>query len=317
MPTSTTSAVATLVVHDNVPGTFATGVGVDGQPLAGGSIDPHFTLLTNPNDSLSTDVFVQTNVPGAWLANSSSSKWVGPLADTIAADGSTDEGEGAGVYVYRTQIDLTNFDPNTVQITGGWASDNAGLALRVNGVATGLTNTAQFPVLTPFTIDIVNAPGLVAGVNTLDFVVENAGAGFTGLRVEGLQASGAIAPGTAPYIAVQPVDAIGPHDGNAVFAVGASGSAALSYQWFRNGVLLSGETAAILTIPVSDYTDNGAVYKVNVSNGTGNLDSGDATLSVPNSNPVANDDAATTDKGVTLGLTDIDLLLNGHGCRFG
>ncbi len=200
---SLTSDVVTVVVYDHVPGALGTGVGADGQLLPDGAVDPHFTLVVNPQAPGSTEALVQTGIPGAWVPNSASSKWIGPLADTSGADGDTDAGEGPGVYVYRTHLDLSRFDPATVRISGSWASDNAGLAIRVNGVPTGLVNDVgnTFAVLVPFVIDATNAPGLVAGVNTIDFVVQNAGGGFTGLRVDGLAAVGKLLTNSPPEFA--------------------------------------------------------------------------------------------------------------------
>ena len=77
-----TSDPATLVVLENVPG-FGTGLGVDGHlPRAS---DPHYTLIVNPDTNRPTLSLVQSNIPGAWLANSATSKWIGPRADTVGA----------------------------------------------------------------------------------------------------------------------------------------------------------------------------------------------------------------------------------------
>ena len=92
-----------------------------------------------------------------------------------------------GDYTYRTTFDLTGVDPAKFQLIGGWASDNVGLDIVLNGTSTGLQNTAQFPSLTAFTL----TTGFVSGVNTLDFIVNNApdpnnpeAPGPTGLRVD-------------------------------------------------------------------------------------------------------------------------------------
>ena len=85
-----------------------------------------------------------------------------------------DAGEGGGVYLYRLVVDATGFDPATISIAGGWATDNTGTAIRVNGQDTGVTpNTVQFPSLTAFTIDNTNAT-FVAGTKTIEFLVQNA-----------------------------------------------------------------------------------------------------------------------------------------------
>ncbi len=284
-------------------------MGFDGEPLPAGAIDPHFTLVVNPQAPGSTEVRVQSGLPGSWLPNSATSQWIGPLQDTAAADGATDAGEGPGVYVYRTEVDLTGFNLNTVRISGSWATDNAGLGIRVNGVDTGIVHNLgdTFSYLEPFAIDITNAPGLVAGVNTLDFVVQNASAGYTGLRIEGLVAAGKIPPGTAPHIAVQPQGVAAPHNASVQLGVAASGSATLEYQWYRNNILLDGETEPFLTL-YSDSPEVAGDYKVTVTNGSGSVESDVAVVSVPNAAPLPNYDEFSTGRNVPLQIIDYDLL---------
>jgi hypothetical protein len=303
-----TSSIASLVVLDNVPGVFGTGVGLDGQPLAAGAADPHYTLIVNPDNTESTVSLVQSNLPGAWLANSATSKWIGPRTDTAGAAALlADDGEGPGTYVYRTQIDLTGFDLATVQIKGGWATDNSGLQIRVNNVGTTPAITLSSPAntfgsLTPFTINVTNAPGLIAGVNTIDFVIKNEdpAAGSTGLRIDGLSAVGLIPPNTPPHIAVQPTGGNGTHNGTFTLAVGASGSAPLAYQWYKGEDLLVGETDPTLVLDISDATPAGD-YKVVVSNGVAPAaESTVATVTVNNAIPVVVDDNLVTDEDTPL-----------------
>ncbi|WP_193212561.1 Ig-like domain-containing protein [Luteolibacter marinus] len=309
---SVESDVATLVVLENVPGAFSSGVGPDGFPLAGGQIDPHFTLIVNPDNPGSDTVYVQSNVPGSWNANSGTSKWIGPRADTSgAAAMAADDGEGAGTYVYRTTVDLTGFDLATVKIQGSWASDNLGNAIRVNDAATGITNVDgdTFGILRPFVIDTSNAPGLIAGVNNIDFVVNNSDAatGFTGLRIEGLSAIGVIPPNTPPHIAIQPVGGNGPHGGTFVMSVAASGSAPLSYQWYKGTDPIEFETEPVLYVDIFDLSAAGD-YKVVVSNGFApDAESSVATVIVTNENPVVVDDDVETDQDTPL---EIDVLFD-------
>lgn len=312
---SVTSETANLVVLDNVPGVFGTGVGVDGFTLAAGLSDPHFTLLINPDNTASTTALVESNLPGPWLPNSATSMWVGPRADTAGAVGiPADAGAGPGNYVYRTQIDLTGFDLATVKIRGGWATDNGGTAIRVNGVATGLVNTAgtTFGALNAFVIDTTNAPGLIAGVNTLDFVVNNELTGFTGLRVDGLTAIGRIPAGTPPHIVIQPKNTAGKHEQTVVLTVAASGSAPLSYQWYKGTAPIVGETEAQLRIDIRNFDSSAAGdYKVVVRNGVSpEAVSNVATLTIPNAVPVVVDDNVDTDKDTSLVIDSFDLVKN-------
>jgi hypothetical protein len=65
----------------------------------------------------------------------------------------------------------------------------------------------------------------------------------------------------------------------ATFAVAATGSVPLSYQWRRNGVALSGATGTSLTLTNVQSADAGS-YSVTVTNNLGSVSSNPAVLSV-------------------------------------
>lgn len=193
---STNAPAAAVRVLERVAGLFGTGVGTDGVVLSDGLADPHYSFTTNSTLPGVTEAVVHNStvfpiVTGPWLANSATSKWIGPELDTVASL--------AGNHAYRTTFDLTGFDPATAVLLGGWATDNDGLDILLNGVSTGRNNTAGFAVLTPFTV----STGFVAGVNTLEFVVNNAANGYTGLRVDGLRL-GAKRLDAAPSLKIVP-----------------------------------------------------------------------------------------------------------------
>jgi hypothetical protein len=73
----------------------------------------------------------------------------------------------------------------------------------------------------------------------------------------------------------------------ATFTVTAGGSGPLSYQWYKNGTLVSGATSSTYTAPATVAGDNGAVFTVMVSNPAGSLTSGPATLTVTSPAPLA------------------------------
>ena len=66
----------------------------------------------------------------------------------------------------------------------------------------------------------------------------------------------------------------------------ATGTAPLSYQWNKNGTVISGATSTSYTTPAETTADNGAQFTVVVSNSVGNVTSNAATLTV-NPAPVA------------------------------
>ena len=69
-----------------------------------------------------------------------------------------------------------------------------------------------------------------------------------------------------PRITTPPVSQSASNGGTAVFTVVAEGAASLTYQWFRNGLILPSGTAATLTLPNVSGADAGG-YIVRVSTG--------------------------------------------------
>lgn len=279
-----TSREATLTVRLRVPGLFNTGVDNSGVALADGMVDSHYQIIVNP-DSASPDAIVQDGNAfpivgaGPWLANNSSGKWIGPRFNTAGAAGLA---TGGGIYVYRIGFDLTGMDVNTVNITGGWATDNPGMEIRVNGANTGSAGSPGFSALTSFNLSIANSP-FVAGPNTLEFVVRNDDpvAGYTGLRVANLIGLATL-PSTPPSIATQPQGGVAGTGESFTFTVGASGSSPLSYQWRKGGTDITDATNLSLTLNNLTHAD-AANYSVVVSNPFGTATSSNATLVVRDS----------------------------------
>jgi hypothetical protein len=166
---------------------FNTGTMFNGVVAPGGTVgDPHYTLVSAAGGS--TTILVRS--AGAfpippWVGNDALSAWIGPNNDN-----SLDAVPGN--YDYRTTFDLTGLDPSTASLTGSWAMDNSGVSILLNGVATGITRPDPTISGDPF-MSFANfsiTSGFVAGVNTLDFIINNdkVNAGTapnpTGLRVE-------------------------------------------------------------------------------------------------------------------------------------
>ncbi len=84
----------------------------------------------------------------------------------------------------------------------------------------------------------------------------------------------------APTISTQPANQTVNAGQTATFSVVASGTAPLTYQWQKNGVAITGATAASYTTPVTTTADSGELFRVVVSNSAGNVTSNSATLTV-------------------------------------
>ncbi len=85
---------------------------------------------------------------------------------------------------------------------------------------------------------------------------------------------------TAPVITMQPASQALTAGQGATFTVAATGTAPLSYQWKKNGVLISGATASSYSIGATTASDNGVAFTVTVSNSAGTTTSSPATLTV-------------------------------------
>ena len=153
---------------------YNTGVNDSGAPVANGTAATHYTLVSEPTGA-ATMLRVATSANGypipPWIGDDSLSAWIGPSSDA-ALDGP------AGNYDYRTTFSLAGFDPITASIVGRFAADDSGTIL-LNGIAVTGAQSLGFSSFTSFTI----SSGFAAGINTLDFIVNNGG-GPTGLRTE-------------------------------------------------------------------------------------------------------------------------------------
>jgi len=179
-----------------VSGLFSTGLDSSGSPLADGAVDPHYTITAGPDGAgNAAHVTLSTGFPiPPWLADTTASKWISPQANQSG------DPEPPGSYVYRTTFSLAGLDPSTVQITGQMLADDRVTDVRINGTLLGLA-ASGFASWTPLSIK----SGFQAGVNTLDFLLTNAGTSNnpSGLRVE-LSGTGNAAPLTLSSITVSP-----------------------------------------------------------------------------------------------------------------
>jgi len=171
---SAQSAVAAVAVAFRpIPGVYGTGLDATGNSLPDGVADIHYVLSASSDPNFpGPDALVITNgwpiQTGVWVVNGPNSRWIAPSSNQ-RQDVDPTQGNAPGDYTYQTTFNLTGYDLTKVSLVGSWAVDNTGVDILVNGVSSGFTSTG-FGSLTPFTI----TSGLVAGVNTLDFVVNNA-----------------------------------------------------------------------------------------------------------------------------------------------
>src|SRR5438093_10120647 len=85
---------------------------------------------------------------------------------------------------------------------------------------------------------------------------------------------------TAPAITTQPASQTVSAGQTATFTVAATGTPPLSYQWQKNGASVSGATSSSYMTPAATTADNGAQFRVVLSNTAGSVNSGADTLKV-------------------------------------
>jgi len=111
--------------------------------------------------------------------------------------------------------------------------------------------------------------------------------------------SGSTGP-NPPVITTQPSNQAVTLGQTATFSVTATGTQPLTYQWQKGNSNISGATSASYTTPATTAADDGAQFKVSVSNAAGSVASTAATLTV-NSTPSIT--TQPSDQTVTAGQT--------------
>jgi VCBS repeat-containing protein len=185
------------VTVQGITGLFNTGVNDAGNALALGTADSHYSLISAPAGSTTSNTALQLGY--AWIKNDADSSWIGSAGF-----------EPTGIYKYQTGFTLqAGADPRSVHIGFDIATDNYLRDILVNGVSTGISSNVQYTALTHFELNGVNA-AFKSGANTITFVIDNrdtvppipGSAGPTGLRIDNMTATVAvIAPSNVVHVA--------------------------------------------------------------------------------------------------------------------
>src|SRR5438093_5991333 len=83
-----------------------------------------------------------------------------------------------------------------------------------------------------------------------------------------------------PTITTQPMSQTVQEGNPATFSVGVDGTAPFTFQWFRDGARLNAATNSSYILVVAGVSDNGAVFRVAVTNSQGGVVSANAVLTV-------------------------------------
>lgn len=143
--------------------------------------DGNYKLVQNPNNA-STDAWVVLSSPATsfpfppWLPDTSTSQWIGPVADQHDDAACCLAAVFPNQYTYELTFTTTG---TSEAIVGRWLTDNDG-RMRLDG-----TLLTVFPTSNSFTTPWANFSFVVTspGVHTLDFEVENF-SHASGVRVE-------------------------------------------------------------------------------------------------------------------------------------
>ena len=92
--------------------------------------------------------------------------------------------------------------------------------------------------------------------------------------------NGSTGTAVAPSITKQPASVTVVAGQTATFSVAATGTGALTYQWSRNNLAISGANAASYATPPTSSSDNNAKFSVTVTDPAGSATSSPATLTV-------------------------------------
>jgi hypothetical protein len=231
----------------------------NGANISGGTASSYTTPVTSTADNGSTFQVVVSNsagsVPSASATLTVTQSAVAPTITTQPQSVSVTAGNAATFTVVAT---------GTAPLNYVWTKNGS--------VITGATSSSY---TTSATVSADSG-------SIFEVVVSNV-AGST----ESATATLTVNPATArPTITTQPVNQTVTAGQTATFAVTATGTAPLTYQWKKNGAAISGATASTYVTPATTTGDNGSTFQAVVTNAGGSTSSSIATLTV-NPAPVA------------------------------
>jgi hypothetical protein len=179
---------------DPIADLYDTGVGINGISLPDGtSPDPHYKIISGSDGSVASATTVKTSASGFpvgsfWNADSTTSAWIMPSAG-YPGNSTPSIFLPVGFYDYQTTFTLP-VGVDSVNIAADLATDDLGEAIFLNGESVGAGAFNLFYSYTPISFTSSN---VLAGTNTLVFETYNTESSPTGLRVDGITGSYAVA----------------------------------------------------------------------------------------------------------------------------
>jgi hypothetical protein len=248
--TVTAGLTATFMVAASGAGTLTYQWKKNGTAISGAIGSSYTSPVTTSSDSGSSFTVVVTDSSGNVTSNAATlTVTAAPVAPSIIGQPSSQTviaGQAAAFSVTAS---------GTGTLTYQWKKNGAAIS-----GATSSTYTTQVTVAADsgatFSVTITNSVGNVTS-NAATLTVN-----------------------VPPVITAQPANQSVVAGQTATFAVTATGTGALTYQWKKNGAAISGATAASYTTPATVAADSGAAFSVTVTSSVGNVTSNAATLTV-------------------------------------
>lgn len=275
-------------------------ISVSNQPIAPSiTVQPVATTVVSGSDAVFAVAATGTEALSySWYRNGGATPIAGANGPVLRLPAVTTASVGGYLAIVTNSVGQAVSLVARLTVTAGpeVSATAPTIVTQPTSVSVNTGNTATFAVgvngTTPMVFQWVRngvpIPGATAAAYTVASVA--AGDGGTYEVIVGNSAGAAnsaaatltVSPSTtpvAPAISTQPVGlAVNPGQ-TATFAVAASGSGPLSYQWRRDGINLPGANGPVLTIGSAQPGDAGN-YTLVVSNGTGSATSNAAGLVV-------------------------------------
>jgi hypothetical protein len=225
----------------------------NGASISGATASSYTTPATTTNDSGSTfSVMVSNSAGNVTSSVATLTVNAAPVAPTITTQ-PVNQTVTAGQTATFT-VTVTGTAPLSYQwYRNGAAVAGATSASYTTGPTTSSDNGAQFTVMVANTAGTATSTPATLTINA--------------------------AP-VAPLITIQPINQTVTAGQTATFSVAATGTAPLRYQWYRNGVAISGALSPSYTTGTATSSDNGAQFTVVVSNTAGTVNSSAAILTI-------------------------------------
>jgi putative cofactor-binding repeat protein len=201
------------------------------------------------------------------------------LVQSLITGSTTIQAATSGLTSNPVTLTVTAATLKSIAVTPNAASVLAGNSVQFTALGTYSDNNVQDQTNAVIwtsadtSTATINTAGLVTGVQAGGPVSITAAQG-------GVSGNAALTVNSSPTISTQPANQTVNEGQTATLMVAVIGTAPFTYQWQRNGTIISGATLSSYTTPPTTAADSGASFAVVVTNSLGNATSNAASLTV-------------------------------------